>query len=1127
MLSGLVQSRHAHLLIYPQRMTPDEQTHKEEGFSPKAYLRARRPELFSDSVIEQSNRLDRSILEYHLETLTKRSQETDFEHFARKLAEREICPNLIPHTGPAGGGDSKVDTETFPVADALALTWYIGTGREAAQERWAFAFSAKEDWQAKVKCDIKKIADTKRGYRKAYFLSSRFIPDKLRAQVEDDLRKKHKLDVRILDRSWILDRLFQGRHENLAIEELRLSPSLRTSVRQGAQDLEAERESTEVENRLTQASRAGHFGHQFVTDCIKACKLSRALERPRTETDGRFSRARTAAEKHGTEHQRLLVAYHEAWTSYWWHEDYTVFDRCYLEVEKFAIGTQNPHELELLHNLWIVGEATRQRGDLTISPEEAKRREDLLAQELDRLAKAEGRPSAVLQVRTLRLQQELYVALCEQRPDKADAALKKLKGVLRSCEGLVGFPLAPLVEILTEAAELIGELPAYGDLFETVVEVTRKRDGDISAAQLLIHRGTAQLEAGKSYDAIRTLGRALLQLFKHESRADLVHALGLCAAAYEDVGLLWAARGTMLNAASIATGDFWAYSDVTSLQTACYSRLKWIEARLGRVPHSLAWHEVDVTARTVLARRGHDPRLVWRGESPYNALLGGVLLGADLGQLLELTKMPATFDRLGLGGVAAALSYALGHDDAVPAELREGKSAGQLREFFTQWRDQAREAGARTRPELCAGDPIVFDSRILGCRVTVETQNLSPCTDVAEALLAALESLLSTGQVRDLFAQEPDLQATVKLVEGTVFPFTFDKTDRNGKPHLEITCANFNPHSLSVAEQNQIKDQLLAILTFVLARVFIMPDPKRALTRLFRDERAMERSLNFTGGFVTLGNVLGHQPKHTLAAWLDPQSQDYPLRRTEEWDAADRRKQANAPIERVEAIRGASKLVGEFPEGQIKQSEMETISLIRLPLWDRAKWRGTGFMVDPSGQRPPLLALLYEHGEAGAEIFAQWRQEMGKHDEQERLRVVIIRGVDRQRPHAYRVVVTANLNVLAKGRAKQFGIISRHCETDPTSDQNLNMFIESHCRVGAYFLGHAQLPANGVFTAPTSGTYLLKREFTVRQAWEIGEHDPDSAAIHPDDDPVIPPGQSDAPILAVLKAHQARTKNKR
>jgi len=71
-----------------------------EAFSPEAFLRTRRPELFSDSVVEQSKRLDRPVLEYHLETPTKRGQETSSENFARKVAEQEKpthSPNLL-HT---------------------------------------------------------------------------------------------------------------------------------------------------------------------------------------------------------------------------------------------------------------------------------------------------------------------------------------------------------------------------------------------------------------------------------------------------------------------------------------------------------------------------------------------------------------------------------------------------------------------------------------------------------------------------------------------------------------------------------------------------------------------------------------------------------------------------------------------------------------------------------------------------------------------------------------------------------------------------------------------------------------------------------------------------------------------
>jgi hypothetical protein len=107
----------------------------DQFFSPNRFLRARRPERFSDSVVMEGPSLDRSVLEYHLDTLTSRGQETQFERFARRLAEWEVCPNLLPQTGPTGGGDSKADSETYPVADDLSLGWYVGIGRDAASER--------------------------------------------------------------------------------------------------------------------------------------------------------------------------------------------------------------------------------------------------------------------------------------------------------------------------------------------------------------------------------------------------------------------------------------------------------------------------------------------------------------------------------------------------------------------------------------------------------------------------------------------------------------------------------------------------------------------------------------------------------------------------------------------------------------------------------------------------------------------------------------------------------------------------------------------------------------------------------------------------------------------------------
>src|SRR5229473_4944634 len=68
--------------------------------NPSEFMRARHPDLFSDARVEESLRLPRAVFEYHLETLTSRKQEYEFEHFCRKLAEKEICPNLRVQTGP-------------------------------------------------------------------------------------------------------------------------------------------------------------------------------------------------------------------------------------------------------------------------------------------------------------------------------------------------------------------------------------------------------------------------------------------------------------------------------------------------------------------------------------------------------------------------------------------------------------------------------------------------------------------------------------------------------------------------------------------------------------------------------------------------------------------------------------------------------------------------------------------------------------------------------------------------------------------------------------------------------------------------------------------------------------------
>jgi hypothetical protein len=607
-----------------------------QRFSPMEFLKGRRPERFSDSVGQDSPVLDRSLLEYHLDTLTNRSEELQFEIFARRLLERTICPNLLPHTGPTGGGDSKVDTETYPVAETLAMGWYIGIGDQAATERWAFAFSAKKDWRPKLQSDIAKIVTTGRGYTKAFFVSNQYIRDKERAEMEDKLWKEHGLDVRVFDRTWLLDKVFGGRLEQLAIDELGLTTLVRREVRKGPLDTEREQTLESVEARIAAALQDGRHSSRLVEDCLEAADLKRGLERPRTEVEGLYARADRLAKQFGTYHQRVQSAYDRAWTAFWWHEDYHLFVELYADVEERARGSRNAYDVELWTNLFFMLHGAVSGGELKADKVDMHARARALMAELDRLALEQERPSTALQARTLRL----LVRLLSAQPDGIASILRELDVVICDSELLVGYPFEPLVQILTEMGKFLGTWPAYEEVFETAVQTAARRAGEVLAARMLTTRGAQQLDADQPYEAIRTLGRALGRLYKHESRHDAVRALYLCARAYEHVGLLWAARGTMLSAASISTNEFWTYDKATPQQAVCYNAIKWIEFRLGRLPHLLTWHDLHRLVRAALADRGYSMERLSKSDQTFDPILGMLLLRADLWELRELTTLP-------------------------------------------------------------------------------------------------------------------------------------------------------------------------------------------------------------------------------------------------------------------------------------------------------------------------------------------------------------------------------------------------------------------------------------------------------------------------------------------------------
>jgi hypothetical protein len=319
--------------------------------------------------------------------------------------------------------------------------------------------------------------------------------------------------------------------------------------------------------------------------------------------------------------------------------------------------------------------------------------------------------------------------------------------------------------------------------------------------------------------------------------------------------------------------------------------------------------------------------------------------------------------------------------------------------------------------------------------------------------------------------------------------------------------------------QAQLKSKLSDLLAHIMAAIVTFDDEK-ALDHLFDDGHAIERSVDFSTSFVTVGNVLGYSPKNKIGEWIPPDGQRFPLRRSEAWDAEDR----HAPA-RLESVispnnpRSASSATSRAPADaeSTTHGDMETVSPIRLALWDRAGWSGTMFITTVDDSSPPVLAPVFTNEEAGRQILSQWREEFGAEDGEERIRITIIRGIDHDNPHAYRVVIGPNVTERAMDAKSLFFSVSHINTMTPPSDANLRRFLRSFEVVGRYYLTGAVVNDERTSPVPVPDTNIIKRELNVRDAWQIGMNDPDVVGIRENDHPIIPPGQLDPPVLEVLQ----------
>ena len=1089
-------------------------------------MRLRHPDLFSDTRVDDVPRLPKEVFEYHLDTLTSRKQEYQFEHFCRKLAEKEICPNLRIQTGPTGGGDSKVDTETYPVAEEITERWWIGSP-SAGTERWAFAFSAKKDWKPKIKADVKSILSTGRDYKLIYFFTNQFVSDRDRSNHEDTLSQDAGIPVHIIDRAWIVEKVYEADHQYietyfaaLGIENIQKEKTTRTGPRDTARLEELE----ELDRQVSDPQRYQGARYQLVEDCLRSAILARSLERPRSEVEGRFAQADRLALDVNYNQQRLRIAYNRAWTAFWWYEDHTEFSQFYENVEQHAGASIQAHDVGLLLNLWMLLLTSGTAGRIEAQDAKIESRSQHLATMLEDIAADSTRPNNALQAHTSLILMRTTRALHDSRFDEVEDGWRELAEVVDKSDRLGAYSVEHLFDLVRELGEYF-DSPAFDALYDKLANAMRQRRSDGEAGMAYVKRAKQKIKQEKPYEAIQWFGRAEELLAKEEYFEELTMTLIGVSCAFECVGLSWAARNKALAAAERALAMFVEEGQIIPEAMIALNQLIWIELRLGRIPHILD----AITLANYIASHlnlSEDQQKAYAKELQMQEWILGIhLLNLPLEALPDVTRLPDTLQRLGLDCARMALMFVLGHEQILREEgyIPADEDAEDVQTFFEQWQDQPATKDISPLPVLVNGETSVLKSIILGSELVVETPNNITSFGVAESLLGALEAFISTSDEQNVFPYRERITIVITMsdqLEGTP-QIRFPDNDRSRVEVLHPVDIGF----ATVADRQKYVEWLQYSLVQILCRGLIIPDAQVWLEQVAGQERGFSRALTLGDVLTLYKNVFSETPRICLTDWLKEDDQSYPVLRDEPWRTA-KANGSSAPIESPDFGTDSSPKDLTDRE-QLRHTDRRVLSPIDIPLWDQAKWRGTVFVCIPS--KPPILALGFEDGEAGQAIFRTWKERWGEGNADDTLRVVIITGLSKQNPAEYAVVVGPNLRYMPEDKKKFFLFISRIQRMSPETSINLDNFITIYKRMGTFFLAPVRISTTeGVLEMPSAQLSIAKRQLDIREAWQIGENDPDVVALYEDDEPIIPSGVTDPPVnKALMRKRSDRQKRNR
>ena len=189
----------------------------------------------------------------------------------------------------------------------------------------------------------------------------------------------------------------------------------------------------------------------------------------------------------------------------------------------------------------------------------------------------------------------------------------------------------------------------------------------------------------------------------------------------------------------------------------------------------------------------------------------------------------------------------------------------------------------------------------------------------------------------------------------------------------------------------------------------------------------------------------------------------------------------------------------------LPEKERKTLfvtSIIDIEAWDKAVWRGAGFVL---GYMPlPALFLPFVNEKYAIKIFEDWIAMIGKDDKDENIRIALVEGDVPGEAPGYYVVVGNNIDEAVK-RAESSGLsidelmilnVSRIIRANPSDNFRVfNSFKDSYRKYGEYMLMPAVFDECTGHCKPLPQYGIHKKQLIYRHISDITENDQDAILL--------------------------------